>query len=198
MQNRSAQRRLRCQRSSPSISVRLSQHVSILPRFSGQPAVARGRRKTRRITNSSRQGDLIAKQSAVYGPAYMSCSLTKIYTDLCECCAKPKDDCEHRFCEDDCNFIGGTCSNRFQALEFGDHDNEYSTVDDDSACQLDFTELGDVCIDGSRDESPSTLVDDELSHTFEICQQVHVHYPPLPAQTYQLTSYRKSTKSSPR
>ncbi|KAL8840318.1 MAG: hypothetical protein Q9170_001402 [Blastenia crenularia] len=100
---------------------------------------------------------------------FFTSSLTKIYADLCKCCAKPMDDCNYRFCDGDSTTQGGTCANRFQLFESDCIEPESSTLSDVPPCSHNLT------VDerpAFPDEEPPCLVDDGLSNAFELYHHV--------------------------
>ncbi|KAL9595761.1 MAG: hypothetical protein Q9219_006259 [cf. Caloplaca sp. 3 TL-2023] len=97
--------------------------------------------------------------------------LTKIYVDLCECCAKPKDDCSHRFCEDHCTTQDGVCSNRFNLLDYACDAHESTIISDVASSSHDASSPMVTYYDSLPDQAPCILVDDGLSNAFEVYQQ---------------------------
>ncbi len=113
------------------------------------------------------------------------CSLKKIYHNLCECCAKPKDECTrgvHGKSQGD----AATTRNRFETLTLGQHD-DISTSKNlrhVTRPEAEATELEDCPSD-----SPSPrIVNDTLGEAFELRKEIQV-YLLLPAAYHKLMLY---------
>ena len=97
-------------------------------------------------------------------------SLTKIYTDLCECCAKPKERClqAHKCKKSD---EKRRCPlNRFATLELG-HDNQSKKIGSPSE-QLD-TKAKEHVIK-CHTTAYMRILDDTLSEAFELRKEIQV------------------------
>lgn len=102
-------------------------------------------------------------------------SLTKIYTRLCDCCAKPVDDCKRTRRQESQDVF----KNRFAALKLA------ST---DISCDCEAEWPSDDCDrEGAREraateplvEHTPQLIDDPLGDAFEIHQELQVYLPEL-------------------
>ncbi len=99
-------------------------------------------------------------------------SLAKIYTGLCECCAKPVEDCK-RTTERKSQQIA---RNRYAPFKLGTMDTccecESELACDSEGVGEDFTPAPQV------DDTPQ-LIDDPLGDAFEIRRESQVHLPSL-------------------
>lgn len=102
-------------------------------------------------------------------------SLTKIYADLCACCAKPKDDCDHYYrCEQECNDRLHQCSNRYGALQSDCENDALLDRGQEPSRQDVFPEPGGHGKKSSEDDQCPSIVDDGLSNTLELYHNIHV------------------------
>ncbi|KAL8934321.1 MAG: hypothetical protein Q9216_005970 [Gyalolechia sp. 2 TL-2023] len=118
-----------------------------------------------------------AVSAATENHEFFTSSLTKIYTDLCKCCAKPKDDCNHRYCREDCAIPSRTCTNQYGVLDIAGINVELLTLSDEAPCLHDSTADRDKCTDSLSNTTLSTVVDDGLGNIFELYREIHVGIP---------------------
>lgn len=106
-------------------------------------------------------------------------SLTKIYTDLCKHCAKPKDTCNHPCWQEDHPSQDRICTNRFDSLRTECNENGLSTFSNTPPARTGSTEEAGRSSVAVAAEAPSGIYDDRLSSTFEVYQHVHVSIRPF-------------------
>ncbi|ERF77085.1 hypothetical protein EPUS_06303 [Endocarpon pusillum Z07020] len=102
---------------------------------------------------------------------YFTKSLTKIYVGLCECCARPRKDCERPNLGRSHKDNQPALPNRFALLGLHDSDDGFDPT---------FTQAGRQCNECARDiqaavtESSTTprLVDDHLGDAFDLCEKI--------------------------
>lgn len=107
-------------------------------------------------------------------------SLTKIYTGLCECCAKPVEDCKQASEQKGRDAL----KNRYDLLKVGT------------------TGAGDIegATEGlatvARVEDTPKLIDDPLGDAFEVRKELQVYLPPPSSPPSLISSLRRCTTYS--
>ncbi len=117
------------------------------------------------------------------------CSLTKIYTDLCECCARPKGLCKRVETEAGATNGGDILSNRFLFLDVGDVGEGSDRADNR---QIDRTKNRNLDKEEFSTGSTPRLVDDTLEEVFGLWKDIQVSYYMLCySRSSNLMSYRR-------
>jgi hypothetical protein len=101
-------------------------------------------------------------------------SLTKIYTDLCECCRKPKENCKLASLSSPFHGNKRTLANRFTALDFGSVDGDYLPTAKSTDGQCDQC-ARETSITITQESPTPQLVGDHLDDIFEIQKEVQVY-----------------------
>ena len=111
----------------------------------------------------------------------MALSLAKIYTDLCQCCARPRDNCKQikpdrrpSSAEGDAIVV-----NRFAALNVGDPKEDATCYTEErSRCGQYEDDLRETRVVHSdvKANTPQ-LVDDPLGDAFELHKEIQVSFP---------------------
>lgn len=101
----------------------------------------------------------------------MNFSLTKIYTGLCECCAKPVEDCKRKNGEKG----PAVLRNRFAALKVGTVETCCAPEDPSPSPGHEGKSAGESDLVPRRGDDTPQLIDDTLGHAIEIRKELQVH-----------------------